>query len=120
MTGGLNAAEATDHFPGGRPFNRRTPQDFVCSARTPQNFGSHGEIDFRPWDPLTCMEGTVLISGREFVSLPFVVFGVLDYLRICDVKRTGGSPVDVLLSSPAIMACGAGWSLAALRSVGLL
>ena len=69
---------------------------------------------------LYCMEATVLIPGREFATLPFVVFGVFDYLRICHVKQTGGSPVDLLLSSPTIMASGVGWIMATIWSVGLL
>lgn len=66
-----------------------------------------------------CMEAPVLIAGREFATLPFVVFGVLDYLRQCQVEDAGGSPVDLLLSSPAIAACGVGWMLATLWSVQL-
>lgn len=66
---------------------------------------------------LYCMEASVLIAGREFATLPFVVFGVLDYLRVCHVKRAGDSPVDLLLSSPRIMICGMGWILATLWSV---
>jgi 4-hydroxybenzoate polyprenyltransferase len=69
---------------------------------------------------LYCMEATVLVSGREFATLPFVVFGVLDYLRMCHVNQIGGSPVDLLLSSPTFVTCGAGWSIATLWSVGLL
>jgi 4-hydroxybenzoate polyprenyltransferase len=69
---------------------------------------------------LYCMEAAVLIPGREFATLPFVVFGVFDYLRICHVEQTGGSPVDLLLSSPAIMTCGLGWIMATFWSVGLL
>lgn len=69
---------------------------------------------------LYCMEAAVLIPGREFATLPFVVFGVFDYLRICHVDQTGGSPVDLLLSSPAIMTCGLGWIMATFWSVGLL
>jgi len=44
---------------------------------------------------------------------------VLDYLRQCQVEDAGGSPVDLLLSSPAIAACGVGWMLATLWSVQL-
>lgn len=69
---------------------------------------------------LYCMESKVLVPGREFATLPFVVFGVFDYLRICHVRKTGGSPVDLLLASPTIMACGAGWIIATMWSVGLL
>jgi 4-hydroxybenzoate polyprenyltransferase len=66
---------------------------------------------------LYCMEAAVLIPGREFATLPFVVFGIFDYLRICHIKQTGDSPVDLLLSSPTIMACGAGWIMATLWSI---
>jgi decaprenyl-phosphate phosphoribosyltransferase len=69
---------------------------------------------------LYCMEATALIPGREFATLPFVVFGVLDYLRISHVKESGGSPVDLLLSSPSIMLCGFGWMLSTLWSVRFL
>jgi len=68
---------------------------------------------------LYCMEASVLIPGREFATLPFVVFGVFDYLRLCQVKQAGGSPVDMLLSSPTIIACGIGWIGATLWSVQL-
>jgi len=66
---------------------------------------------------LYCIESAVLIPGREFATLPFVVFAVLDYLRRVQVKKLGDSPVDVVLQSPAILVCGLGWTLAALWSV---
>jgi 4-hydroxybenzoate polyprenyltransferase len=69
---------------------------------------------------LYCMEAAILVPGREFATLPFVLFGVFDYLRICHLNQTGGSPVDLLLSSPTIIACGAGWAIATLWSVGIL
>jgi 4-hydroxybenzoate polyprenyltransferase len=68
---------------------------------------------------LYCMEAEVLVPGREFASLPFAVFGVLEYLRQVHVRGEGGSPVDLLLSSPLLLLCGFGWGLAALWSVGL-
>ena len=68
---------------------------------------------------LYCMEAEVLIPGREFASLPFVVFGVLDYLRVAYLRNSGGSPVDVILSSPALLICGIGWALTTLWSVGI-
>jgi len=68
---------------------------------------------------LYCMEAEVLIPGREFASLPFVVFGVLDYLRVAHLRDAGGSPVDVILSSPALQLSGIGWALATLWSVGI-
>ena len=68
---------------------------------------------------LYCMDAQVLLPGREFASLPFVVFGVLEYLRLAQVKGEGGSPVDLLFRSPALVASGVGWTLASLWSVGL-
>jgi 4-hydroxybenzoate polyprenyltransferase len=66
---------------------------------------------------LYCMEAEVLIPGREFASLPFVVFGVLDYLRLAHVQEEGASPVDLFLSSPTMLLCGAGWVGATIWSV---
>ena len=67
---------------------------------------------------LYCMDAPVLVPGREFLTLPFVVFGVLEYLRIVHLHGAGAAPVDVLLSSRSLLACGAGWVVAALYSVG--
>ena len=55
------------------------------------------------------VRGSVLIPGREFAPLPFVVFGVLDYLRMAHVDRAGGSPVNMLLTSPTLILAGVGW-----------
>ena len=55
---------------------------------------------------LYCLEADVLIPGREFASLPLVVFVVLEYLRLAQVKDEGGSPVDLVLRSPLLLACG--------------
>jgi len=71
---------------------------------------------------LYCIEGGVLTRlapGREFATLPFVVFGGLEYLRLVHARGAGGSPVEVLLASPRLLLCGAGWVVAALWSVGL-
>ena len=67
---------------------------------------------------LYCMDAPVLAPGREFLTLPFVVFGVLEYLRIVHLHGAGAAPVDVLLSSRSLLVCGAGWVVAALYSVG--
>ena len=68
---------------------------------------------------LYCMDGQGLVDGREFWSVPFVVFGVMEYLRLVYKTDSGDSPVDVLLSSPSLIVCGAGWLLAASLSVRL-
>lgn len=65
-----------------------------------------------------CMESAVLVDGRQFASLPFVAFGVLEYLRRVRVAGDGGSPVDLLLGSRALQACGVGWVLATVWSLG--
>jgi len=68
---------------------------------------------------LYSLESTVLIPQRKFASLPFVLFGILDYLRLAHVQKRGGSPVDLLLSSPAMLGTGLGWLLAVIWSVRL-
>ena len=68
---------------------------------------------------LYCMDGQGLLGGREFWSVPFAVFGVMEYLRLVYRNDSGDSPVDVLLSSPSLIVCGAGWLLAASLSVRL-
>ena len=66
---------------------------------------------------LYCMDAAVLVPGREFASLPFVVFGVMECLRIVHAEDGGGSPVDMLLSSPVLLACSLAWAAAILLSV---
>lgn len=68
---------------------------------------------------LYSLETPLLVDGREFASLPFVVFGVLEYLRLAQVRGEGESPVDLLLRSPGLVAAGTGWVVASLWSVGL-
>ena len=63
------------------------------------------------------MESVVLIPERKFAALPFVVFGVLDYLRLAHVRRTGGAPVDMLLRSPTLLLAGVGWLSATVWSL---
>lgn len=58
---------------------------------------------------LYCMGSQALTPGRELASLPFVVFGVLEYLRLAHVRGEGASPADVLLRSPALVLSGLGW-----------
>ena len=68
---------------------------------------------------LYCMEAAVLRHGREFASFPFVLFGVLDYLRMSDLRNSGDSPVELILSSPSLLFAGLGWAVATVWSVGL-
>jgi decaprenyl-phosphate phosphoribosyltransferase len=66
---------------------------------------------------LYSMESPVLLPQRKFASLPFVLFGVLDYLRLVHVRKGGGSPVDLLLGSPGMIATGIGYLLSIAWSV---
>jgi 4-hydroxybenzoate polyprenyltransferase len=68
---------------------------------------------------LYSIEAKVFQHGREFASLPFVCFGLLEYLRIAIVERRGGSPVDAVLHSKSLLAAAVGWAIAASWSVGL-
>jgi len=68
---------------------------------------------------LYSVEAPLLVSGREFASLPFVVFGVLEYLRLAQVHDEGESPIELLLRSPRLILVGVGWVIASLWSVGV-
>jgi 4-hydroxybenzoate polyprenyltransferase len=66
-----------------------------------------------------CMEAEVLLPGREFATIPFAAFGVLEYLRAVHVNGEGGSPVDLALSSPVLILSGLGWVAATFWSLDL-
>jgi hypothetical protein len=68
---------------------------------------------------LYSLEAAVFIPSRKFASLPFALFGVLDYLRLAHVHKSGGSPVDLILGSPGIIITGVGWLLAVIWSANL-
>lgn len=68
---------------------------------------------------LYSIEAKVLLAGREFATVPFVWFGVLEYLRLSIVEGRGGSPVDAILNSRALLAASVGWLVATLWSVGV-
>jgi 4-hydroxybenzoate polyprenyltransferase len=69
---------------------------------------------------LYCMEASALVEGREFASLPFVVFGVLDYMRVAYVRGEGGAPVELLFRSPVLFVCAAGWFVSIVFSTGVI
>ncbi len=69
---------------------------------------------------LYCMETPTLVQGREFASLPFVVFGVLDYMRVAYTKGEGGEPVELLFRSPVSWVGAAGWFVSILFSTGVI
>jgi 4-hydroxybenzoate polyprenyltransferase len=61
----------------------------------------------------------MFIPGRELASLPFVAYGVLDYLRKVYVEGIGGSPVEVAYRSRSMQVCAAGWLVAVTWSLGI-
>ena len=67
---------------------------------------------------LYCIEAGILLPHREMASMPFVVFGILNYLRMADMENVGGSPVEVALHSLPTQICGLGWILAVTWSLG--
>ena len=69
---------------------------------------------------LYCQDGEHLMPGRELASLPFVAFGLLEYLRLAWVEGKGGSPVDLLIASPVLLLCGAGWLVSVLWGLGMI
>jgi 4-hydroxybenzoate polyprenyltransferase len=66
---------------------------------------------------LYSLESAVLQPDRKFATLPFVMFVVLDYLRLVHVRKSGGSPVDLVLASPGMLVAGVGWVLSVLWSI---
>jgi len=66
-----------------------------------------------------CMEAEVLLPGREFATLPFVAYGVFEYLRLVHVKDRGGSPVDLVFSNPTLLIAGVGWLVATVWSLDM-
>ena len=64
-------------------------------------------------------ERGVMVPGRELASLPFVAYGILDYLRMVYVEGIGGSPVDVAYRSRSMQVCAVCWMLAVTWSLGL-
>lgn len=69
---------------------------------------------------LYCIEvKKVLQPGREMASMPFVAYGILNYLRMVQVDGEGGSPVDVAYHSLSMQVCAIGWMAAATWSLGL-
>jgi 4-hydroxybenzoate polyprenyltransferase len=69
---------------------------------------------------LYCIEARkVLISSREMASLPFVAYGILNYLRMVHVEGAGASPVETAYHSLSMQVCALGWIVAVTWSLGL-
>lgn len=58
-------------------------------------------------------------AGREMISMPFVAYGILNYLRMAHVDGVGGSPVYVAYHSISMQICAVGWLAAVTWSLGL-
>ncbi len=66
---------------------------------------------------LYSINSAVLTDGRELASMPFVAFGILNYLRLADQEGTGGSPVEIAFSSRSSRICAVGWIVAVIWSL---
>jgi len=68
---------------------------------------------------LYTLETQLMVKGREFATFPFVVFAVLEYLRLAHVEDKGDNPVEVATKSPVLLLCALGWIAAALFALPL-
>jgi len=68
---------------------------------------------------LYSQESPAFVEGRELVGLPFVVFGILDYLRVAMGEGAGGSPVEMAYRSRPLQVCVLGWVIATAWSLGI-
>ena len=69
---------------------------------------------------LYCIEvKQVLQPGRELASMPFVAYGILNYIRMAYVEGAGGSPVQIAYHSRTTQICAVGWLVAVTWSLGL-
>lgn len=68
---------------------------------------------------LYCIEvKDIMRHGREMASMPFVAYGILNYLRMVYVEGAGGSPVAIAYRSLSTQLCAAGWIAAVTWSFG--
>ena len=69
---------------------------------------------------LYCIEvKQVLLPGRELASMPFVAYGILNYLRLVYVEGAGGSPVEIAYHSLSTQICAVGWLASVTWSLGM-
>jgi len=64
-------------------------------------------------------ESRVLIDSRKLASMPFVAYGILNYLRLANTENAGGSPVEIAYSSRSSQLCAVGWIVAVIWSLGI-
>lgn len=68
---------------------------------------------------LYSIDSAVLVKGREMASMPFVAYGILNYLRLANTENAGGSPVEIAYSSRSSQFCALGWIVAVTWSLGI-
>jgi decaprenyl-phosphate phosphoribosyltransferase len=68
---------------------------------------------------LYSQESPAFVEGRQLVGLPFVAFGILDYLRVAMQEGVGGSPVEMAYRSRSLQISVLGWAIATAWSLGL-
>lgn len=112
----LSLAKRRAEFVSGLDTNHRPALQGYNQTFLDQAMGISASVTVVAYAMYT-MEAPVLVPGRQFAALPFVVFGVLDYLRMAHVHRGGGSPVDALLRSPTLLLSGVGWVVTTLWSL---
>ena len=61
----------------------------------------------------------VFKDGREMASMPFVAYGILNYLRLAASADVGGSPVEIAYHSRSSQLCAIGWMVAVTWSLGM-
>jgi 4-hydroxybenzoate polyprenyltransferase len=64
-------------------------------------------------------EAPAFVEGRELAGLPFVAFGIFDYLRVVFTQGAGGDPVELAYRSRPLQLCVLGWALATGWSLGI-
>jgi 4-hydroxybenzoate polyprenyltransferase len=67
---------------------------------------------------LYAIESPVFLDDRRLASLPFVAYGILDYLRLAYLNDGCGSPVAVAYTSRSMQLCAVGWVAAVFWSLG--
>jgi hypothetical protein len=68
---------------------------------------------------LYSQESPAFVEGRELLGIPFVAFGILDYLRMAIGEGAGGSPVEMAYRSRSLQICVLGWLIATTWSLGI-
>jgi 4-hydroxybenzoate polyprenyltransferase len=68
---------------------------------------------------LYSIEAKIFLHGREMASLPFVAYGILNYLRLAETENAGDSPVEMAYTSRSSQICGVCWFVAVLWSLGV-